>query len=257
MSVLREDFLHHEGDSLGLITKDKVDIGSLFQKLARSRAPSNINCDFKSNIQMIQLHSLPKSPSTSFLGNTSMKETFYPMLPSQGATTFNSPSNQSMRGFIPHSVLGSGGVKTRRKFEETATVMLPPNQNRRFVNKSLISENTFHSNISGFTVHPGQTQSEQKFFDVKGLLKARSKGSHNYKESHHHTLSSKDLHQNLNASQQTIVYNYKPVKINHLQVNHHHQNRDSGEQRSMGVGRNARKVNKSLRLPKLSSNNPR
>jgi len=255
MSVLREDFIHNEGDSLGLITKDKVDISSLFQKLARSRAPSNINCDFKSNIQMIQLHSLPKSPSTSFLGNTSMKETFYPMLPSQAGSTFNSPANQSMKGFIPHSVLGSGGVKTRRKFEETATVMLPPNQNRRFVNKSLISENTFHSNISGFTVHPGQTQSDQKFFDVKGLLKARSKGSHHSKESHH-TLSSKDLHQNLNSSQPTIVYNYKPVKINHLQV-YNHQNRDSGEQRSMGVGRNPRKVNKSLRLPKLNSVNPR
>ena len=244
MSVPREDSIQHDNESLGLITRDKVDVGTLFQKLARSKAPSNINCDFKSNMQMILLHSLPKSPSSSFVGNTSMKDSFYPLLPSQGVTTLNSPSNKSMRGFIPHSFLGSEGVKTRRKLESTSSMMLNQTQNRRFVNKSSIADNTIHTNMSGFSIshnYPGQTQHEQKFFDVKGLLKTRSKGSRQFQENSH-TRSVKDLHQNLNTSQQTIVYNYKPVKITHHRP---------GDERNMGVGRSPRKINKNLRLPKL------
>ena len=97
---------NYESDSFALITPDKVDVGALFQRLARGRAQNHINIDSKANVQLVPLSSYQKPAS-----NTAMLPTVkegHVKSHSQFSYILPSPRSSSRPGFPSTSMFKRG-----------------------------------------------------------------------------------------------------------------------------------------------------
>ena len=199
--------------SLNLTNSQRVDVGALFQKLAKTKPSSDIKCDFKSNMKLILLPSSLKSPLNSTSSN--FRSSFLPQSPSSMTSKHQSCSSTTTKGFY-FDQRYVGGIRSIKKFDNTFNSIFQPNTR-------LTSLSSVRDSSSIYELSEIKSPKETKLLDIKGLFKPQ-KPRRKQRENNNY-INIKELNFPT-LSPQTVLINHKTsTKANFFQSQNHKQSR--------------------------------